>query len=109
MKFITSIATFSLVSTSVVAIPASPIATPNPHLEPMWPKCVKFYEATGGETCDSIASKNNITKAEVMGLNQAIGGLRGCSMNNIFEGSRDGKGTSRKSFKASDSRRKGAE
>ncbi|KAK1495111.1 hypothetical protein CCUS01_13501 [Colletotrichum cuscutae] len=86
MKFITSIATILLVSTSVIAIPASPIATPNPHLEPMWPKCVKFYKATGGETCDSIASKNDITKADVMGLNQAIGGLRGCSMNNIFEG-----------------------
>ncbi|OHF00278.1 hypothetical protein CORC01_04467 [Colletotrichum orchidophilum] len=85
MKFITAIATIVLVSTSVVALPAEPIATPNPHIEPMWSKCTKFYQATRGETCASLASKNNLTVADIMGLNRGIGGQRGCQMGNIIE------------------------
>ncbi|GJD00852.1 putative Class V chitinase [Colletotrichum higginsianum IMI 349063] len=70
----------------VMAAPAEPVHTPNPHIEPMWPKCIKFYQAVPSDTCQTLADKNQIDLAELISLNRGVGGLSGCYRGNVMAG-----------------------
>jgi hypothetical protein len=61
-------------STSVVATPVqSTVGTPTPYQTGMVDNCNDFYLARSSDTCNSIATNCNITSAELVAWNPAVG------------------------------------
>ncbi|EFQ33517.1 hypothetical protein CGRA01v4_13581 [Colletotrichum graminicola] len=80
------IITVVLAPISAKAVSEKPVHTPNPHVEPMWPSCIKFYQSQPNDTCQTLADKNGLDLAEFIALNRGVGGLSGCSRGNAIAG-----------------------
>ncbi|KAH0423140.1 class V chitinase [Colletotrichum camelliae] len=66
--------------------PMNSIQSPSPVAGPVYPDCLRFYQAEPGDGCQSIADANSITLLDFIWMNAGHGSQHTCTDVNVTAG-----------------------